>query len=252
MLSHGKPTLFESCSSPCRSCNDVDDDQEGRPALVVRQRLGVGLGLAAGADHGVVPGGGAADGGAFLRFPGGGGEEGELLGALLVAALLGFEREAAALVEIDAAGAAGAVGVAEGDGALEDVGVAGVVGLARVRTRDVQEIAEFREEELIVGALGGGRALSARYEGGDAIRCRDVRHPRGVGVAIHWFPRPAPVYATARRRASGKADDRDLLPTEWEDQGGAPRCVPRAPGAPGYLHLSEPGEKNSPSPCGRG
>ncbi len=145
---------------------DIDDEEEGRPAFARREGTGVLLGLAVGLEHGVIPRGGAADGGPFLRALGFGlGDGGERPGVLLLLdALLGLEDEAAALVEIDAAGAGGAVLMMKGDAALEDVGVGGIVGLRGVRLRDAEERAELGEEEGVVGALGGSGFLPARDE----------------------------------------------------------------------------------------
>ena len=65
--------------------------------------------------------------------------------------MFGFQDEAAAFVEVNAAFAGGAVGVVLGDFVFEAVtGVAGGVGM-----RDGQEIAEFGKEKLAVGAFGG-------------------------------------------------------------------------------------------------
>ena len=47
---------------------DVDDDEEGRPAIGGRECFGVLLGLIAGAKHGLIPSGSAPNGGtAALR-----------------------------------------------------------------------------------------------------------------------------------------------------------------------------------------
>ncbi len=111
---------------------DVDGDEEGWPAFGSRQGLGVMLGLSASGEHGLVPAMGAANGaagtgGARLRtgeaeFPTRvRGEDG------CVAALLGFEDEVRAAVEIDAAYGGGAVEVVEVDALFKDVGVAMVV-----------------------------------------------------------------------------------------------------------------------------
>jgi hypothetical protein len=81
-----------------------------------------------------------------------------------IAALLGFEDKTAALVEIDASGAGGAVGVGERDGALEGVGVERVVGLRGLGALDGEEVAEFREEKLVVGTLGGAGFTPTRNE----------------------------------------------------------------------------------------
>jgi hypothetical protein len=102
-----------------------------------------------GLEHGFIPSRGAAGGGPFLGGPGFGlGDGGERLGLLaFFHALLRLKDEAAALIEIDAAGAGGAVLVMKGDAALEDVGVVGVVGVRGVRARDAEEIAQLGEKE---------------------------------------------------------------------------------------------------------
>ncbi len=89
---------------------DVDDDQERRPAFFGRQGAGVAFGLAAGALQGVV----------------------ESLAGNSKLDLLGFEDEVAAPVAVDAPGRAAAVAVAEGDAALEDVGVVACILARRV------------------------------------------------------------------------------------------------------------------------
>ena len=131
---------------------DVDDDEEGGPALVGGERFGVLLGLIAGTEHGLIPAGGIASGGsATVRDF----EEEGWFGSR--AALFGFEDEAAAFVEIDETGAGEAGRVTEGYGALEDVVILGGVGDGRVGARDFQVVAEFGEEECVVGPFGGGR-----------------------------------------------------------------------------------------------
>jgi len=91
-------------------------------------------------------------------------------GAGSIAALLGLEHEAAALVEVDASGGRGAVGVLEGDGALEDIGVLGGFGLGWVGPRQVEPIAEFGEEKLAVGAFTCAGMFPALDEGVDQGR----------------------------------------------------------------------------------
>ena len=73
--------------------------------------------------------------------------------------MLGFENEAAAFVEVDAAGGDGAVALVELDVALEDVGVLRDVGLGGLGLGDSELIAELREEQAVVGPLGGGGFL---------------------------------------------------------------------------------------------
>ena len=74
--------------------------------------------------------------------------------------------EAAFLVEIDEAGAGGPVGVAEGDWALKDVIVLGDVLGGWIWTRDFEQVAQFGEEEDVVGAFGGGGVLPTCNEWG--------------------------------------------------------------------------------------
>jgi hypothetical protein len=46
--------------------------------------------------------------------------------------------------------------VVEGHGALEDVAVFGVVCDGGIGARDFEVVAEFGQEERVVGSLGGG------------------------------------------------------------------------------------------------
>ena len=133
---------------------DIDDDEEGRPALRGGERFGVLLGLIAGTEHGLIPAGGSANGGsaAVRHF-----EEQRWFGSF--AALLGFEDEAAAFVEIDETSAGEAGRVTERYGALEDVVILAGVRDGRVGPRDFQVVAEFGEEERVVRPFGGGRVL---------------------------------------------------------------------------------------------
>ena len=144
----------------------VDDDQEGRPAVadfVGRQVAGVALGLLPRTFHGRVPGRGAAHRSApFARLQ-------PALGFLRkrrprlgpVAALLGLQHEAAAAIEVDALRCT----MRQRHGFLEDIGVVGPVGCGGVRARDVEEVAQLRKEELVVGALGRAGGLPACDEG---------------------------------------------------------------------------------------
>lgn len=52
----------------------------------------------------------------------------------------------------------------EGDVFFEDVGVQMVFRALGVRARDLKEVAEFGEEECVVGAFGGSGLLPALYE----------------------------------------------------------------------------------------
>ena len=127
---------------------DGDGDEEGR--VFVGEGAGVGLGLAAGADHGVVPrgAGGAARGAAGRRGS----------WARRGGAALGFEDEVAALVEVDAAGGAGA---REGHRVLEAVAV-GVGGVGAVGADQGDEV---DEEGLRGGELAGVGEAPAGDEG---------------------------------------------------------------------------------------
>ena len=133
---------------------DIHHHQEGRPALGSGERFGVLLGLIAGAEHGLIPSGGAAHGGSAAPR-----DLEEQRGFSGFAALFGFEHEAALFVEVDEAGARNAGRVAERNGTFEDVVIPIAVGDSGVGTRDFQVVAEFGEEEGVVGPLGGARVL---------------------------------------------------------------------------------------------
>ena len=81
---------------------------------------------------------------AFFALLAGGGEQ--VLIILLFDALLGFEGEAAALVEVDAAERLGSVGIDKHHPTLEDVGVFIIVGDGRFGARDFEQVAQFAEE----------------------------------------------------------------------------------------------------------
>lgn len=134
---------------------DVDDDEEGRPA--VSDGFGVELGLVAGGEHRFIPARCFADGCATTSAGGCGDSWSGWAGA----ALLGFQNEATAFIEVDAAGAGGSVSVVEVDGAFKYVGVVMVVGDRGVGTGNTEDVAEFGEEELVVGAFGGSGTLRA-------------------------------------------------------------------------------------------
>lgn len=111
----------------------------------------MGFGLAAGAQHGVVPRGGAALGRALLEF---GLRKIQWIGGLaILAALLGFEHEAAALVEVDPPGAGGSVAMMEDDVALEHIGVEARVGQGWIGRSHPKQGAQLGKEALAVGAL---------------------------------------------------------------------------------------------------
>jgi hypothetical protein len=72
-------------------------------------------------------------------------------GVAVVRALLGLQHKVAALVEIDAAEADGAVAVGEAHGLFEDVGVLSVIRPGGLGRLDLQHGAQLREEKLVVG-----------------------------------------------------------------------------------------------------
>ncbi len=121
---------------------DVDDDEEGRPALGGGQRPGVALGLRAGAHQGVEE---------ALRRCGG-------------VDLLRLEHEGAPLAAVDVAGARAAVAMREGGAALEDVGVVACVVERRVGRRQLQQPAQAVQEQLVVVALRARRLGPAADE----------------------------------------------------------------------------------------
>lgn len=149
---------------------DVDHHQKGRPAFGSGERAGVTIGLAASADHGVVPATGAAHGGAapfrFLLLVGRRLQDKRFgfCGRLRVAPLLGFEHERTTTIQVDAADRRVAVLFLEVDVALEDVGVVGVVRPAGLRLRHFQQRAQLGQEELVVGSFGGRGCFPALDE----------------------------------------------------------------------------------------
>lgn len=138
---------------------DVDHDKERRPTFDGREGLGVLLSLVARAEHGLVPPRGAANGGAAAtrHF-----EEERGLGRS--AALLGFEDEAAVFVKINETRAGESGEMAKCDGAFENVIVLGVVGDSGVGARHFEEVAEFGEEEGVIGSFSGAGVLPALDE----------------------------------------------------------------------------------------
>ncbi len=105
---------------------DIDDDQEGRPAIGARHGAGITVGLIAGAQHGVIPASAAALAVALPLFRGvsfqGNGQQGKLvvIAVSAVDALLGLHDERPASVQVDKAARLGA-GVDEGDRAFKTV-----------------------------------------------------------------------------------------------------------------------------------
>ena len=128
---------------------DIDDDQEGRPALLRRQGPRIVLGLGAGAQQGVVE---------------------DLANRFGQIGLLGFEDVAGAPIAVDEAVGTRSIAVGEYDAPLEDVGVVARVGLRRMRLGEFQKFAQLGDEELIVGAFATAGRLLAGDEGVDGVR----------------------------------------------------------------------------------
>jgi len=76
--------------------------------LALRERVDIAVSLVAGLDHGGVPAGGAAAGARRIKQWIGGGKKQSFFNDG-IGALLGFEDERAAFVEIDSAGGVGSV-----------------------------------------------------------------------------------------------------------------------------------------------
>ena len=148
---------------------DVDDDQERRPAVVDRERLGVALGLTPSALHGDAPGPGASDGGAFSRLRLYASEERQLFFELLVRTLFCLHDEGVAPVEVNASGAGRVVRVGEPDRVLKPVAIARGIARCRARPIDVQHVAQLDGERLEVGAFGGAGLRPPRDEGLDRV-----------------------------------------------------------------------------------
>ena len=148
---------------------DVDDDEEGRPALVGGQRAGVGLGLAAGAHHGVVPAAGAADGGAFARL----GLRCRRRAANCSSSCWRPEpclrlavTKSVAPIQVDRAGAGRAVRVGNLTGYSNAVAIARGIACGRAGPIDASARRTARiDERLEVGALGGAGLRPPRDEG---------------------------------------------------------------------------------------
>jgi hypothetical protein len=118
-----------------------------------RQGAGILLGLAAGAEHGIVPSRRAARAvppfafGPQLLLP----SRQDRGGVVLQDALFRLQDKAPSLVQIDPPRRVRAVQIVEQHVALEDVRIAGVVLDRRLRPGDLQHVAQFGEEKLIVG-----------------------------------------------------------------------------------------------------
>ena len=156
--------LFGEVSVELDDVAHVNDHQEGRPAVILGDRASVIVGLVAGLEHGVVPGGGAAHAvpnALLFAFSGTLGQV-ALPVLLLVNALFGFQNEVARAVDVGKAGTA-FVGVREGDGPLEPVVIVCVIVRRRERALEVEQLGQFDHEQLVVGVFTAAR----RFPTGD-------------------------------------------------------------------------------------
>ncbi len=90
--------------------------------------------------------------------------------ALRIAALFGLQDEAVALVEIDEVGGGGAVELFEDHRFINHIGVRLLVRGAGLRSRNLDEVAQLRQEECVIGTFRGGRSIPSGYEGLGSIR----------------------------------------------------------------------------------
>ena len=126
---------------------------------------GVLLGLATGAQHGVIPSDRPAAGHAFARWRQGA-DFAQGRGRNRGRALFRFTHEAITPIEVNAAGTGGAVTVVEGHGAFKDISIGSIVWRGRVRSRHTQNVAQFGEKDLVIGTFRRARLLPAGDEGG--------------------------------------------------------------------------------------
>lgn len=152
---------------------DIDDQQEGRPAIRAGDSASIAIGLIAGAQHGVIPAPRAALAMA-LAFDGVLGEEGKLVRLRLPAfadALLGLHHEMAGAVEVDIA-ARLAAGVQEGDRAFKAVVVVLHIRSGGFGGVNAQKLGQFDGELLKIGALTAARG---RPPGNEDVDIQGVR-----------------------------------------------------------------------------
>lgn len=134
----------------------VYDQDEGRTAvldLVAGQTAGVGLGLLMRLFHGRIPAFSAAHSGALFALfhpPQGRFRKNGLAGFMLVAALFGFQYKAASFIEIDETCRA----MGGWNALFKDVVVFMRVFGSRLGMVHADDVAEFGEKELVVGAFG--------------------------------------------------------------------------------------------------
>ncbi len=179
---------------------DIYDEQEG--GIVIGDIADVGFGLGLGAEHGIVPDFGAAGAVTFFEATGLCGRHvGFGRGGLFFDALFGFQDEVAAMVEVDEIGGGGTIGMGHGDGAVENVAVFGLIGSGGIGVGDLKEVAEFREEKLVVCAFGTACGLPSGEECGK-IRCR-LGH---VGIVLREGRRGKPWLMKLSERSSEEED----------------------------------------------
>ena len=108
----------------------VHDQEEGRPAVFLGDRAGIIISLVAGLEHGVIPDSSAPNpvAGTLLLAVGGALAQIALAVFLLIYALLGFQHEMTATINVDETSAA-LVGVGKGDGTFKAIMVIRVIVL---------------------------------------------------------------------------------------------------------------------------
>ena len=151
---------------------DITDDEERRTALMGREVVNVGEGLVVGFFEGDVPLFAPSDTVSGFRFWGMI-EEG-LEGIFFFfreSALFGFEDKGTLFVEVGIDGGGGSVGFVPSYGTFEDIGVMGIVCVRGIGTGNADEVGEFAEEHLIVGAFSGFGFFPAGDKGFDFLRC---------------------------------------------------------------------------------
>ena len=127
---------------------DIADDKERGTSDVRGQVFYVASGLVVGALKGNVPAVGAALAMADAFD-----------GDILIGALLGFHDEAPCLVQINESCACDAVTADAGDGLIEDIGVYGGIAGGGFGALDAEDVTEFGQENLVIGAFGRGGFL---------------------------------------------------------------------------------------------
>ena len=128
---------------------DIDNDEEGRVAVINGKGAGVIFRLLARGEHDLIPAFAAVVSGGFMA------QQVWLVFGLLYPAqrLLGFQHEAIALVAINEASRFGAVGVFELHITLVDIIVERGIGLCHHRGLQTQSSAEAGHENLAIAAF---------------------------------------------------------------------------------------------------